>query len=151
MEKAENIAKWFLCAVDRESGDSITHLKLQKLLYYAQAWSLVLLGEPMFEDEIQAWTHGPVVPNVYNIYSGNGYKEISKPDKCPNICPKYEEVLEEVMKTYGIFQAKYLETLTHSEEPWQEARGDLPLEARCDKPISLDTMKKYYTLMQENQ
>lgn len=148
MYSALQIAEWFLCAVDRDAGDSITHLKLQKLLYYAQAWSLVLLNKPMFSEEIQAWTHGPVVPIVYDKYSTCGYKEILKPEVCPNIDIEYEEVLEEVMKTYGIYQAKYLEMLTHSEKPWIEARGDLPLEARCDKPISLETMKQFYTLMQ---
>lgn len=148
MYSALIIAEWFLCAVDRESGDSITHLKLQKLLYYAQAWSLVLLGKPMFSEEIQAWMHGPVVPVVYEKYSVYGYNEIPRPSQCPVISKDYEEVLEEVMKTYGIFQAKYLEMLTHSEKPWIEARGDLPLEARCDKPISTETMKNYYTLMQ---
>ncbi len=148
MYSALDIAKWFLCAVDRESGDSITHLKLQKLLYYAQAWSLVLLDKRMFKEEIQAWMHGPVVPEVYEEYSKYGYQEIPKPNECPIIAKEYEEVLEEVMKTYGIYQAKYLEMLTHSEQPWIEAREDLPLEARCDKPISIKTMKSYYTLMQ---
>lgn len=148
MYSALDIAKWFLCAVDRESGDSITHLKLQKLLYYAQAWCLVLLGKCMFKEEIQAWMHGPVVPEVYEEYSKYGYQEIPKPDDCPIIKKEYEEVLEEVMQTYGIYQAKYLERLTHSEDPWKEARGKLPLEARCDKPISTETMKKYYTRMQ---
>lgn len=148
MYSALDIAKWFLCAVDRESGDSITHLKLQKLLYYAQAWSLVLLDKRMFKEEIQAWMHGPVVPEVYEEYSKYGYQEIPKPNECPIIAKEYEEVLEEVMKTYGIYQAKYLEMLTHSEQPWIEARENLPLEARCDKPISIKTMKSYYTLMQ---
>ena len=148
MYSALEIAKWFLCTVDRDAGDSITHLKLQKLLYYAQAWSLVLLDKPIFKEEIEAWTHGPVVPIVYDIYSIHGYKEIPIPEECPNISKEYEEVLEEVMITYGIYQAKYLEMLTHSEKPWIEARGNLPLEARCDNVISKKTMKEYYTLMQ---
>jgi uncharacterized phage-associated protein len=151
MYSAQDIAKWFLCAVDRDSGDSITHLKLQKLLYYAQAWSLVLLDKPMFKEEIQAWTHGPVVPEVYEKYSMHGHNEIPKPEQCPIISKEYEDVLEEVMKTYGIYQAKYLEMLTHSEKPWIEARGGLPLEARCEQVISLKTMKQYYTLMQAEQ
>lgn len=145
---AKEIAKWFLFTVDRESGDSITHLKLQKLLYYAQAWSLVLLKKPMFKEEIQAWMHGPVVPEVYEEYSKYGYKEIPQPNECPNITREFEEVLEDVVETYGIYQAKYLEALTHSERPWIEARGELPLEARCERPISLKTMEEYYTLMQ---
>lgn len=145
---ALEIARWFLCAVDREAGDSITHLKLQKLLYYAQAWSLVLLGRPMYTEEIQAWTHGPVVPAVYDVYVDYHYSEIPRPEECPNIDRECEEVLEEVMRTYGIYEAKYLERLTHQEKPWIEARGDLPLEARCEEPISLDTMREFYSEMQ---
>lgn len=148
MNKAKEVAEWFLCTVDREAGDNITHLKLQKLLYYAQAWSLVLLNEPMFPEEIQAWTHGPVVPIVYNIYSKYPYNNLPIPDECPEIEEKYIEVLEEVMKTYGIYEAKYLEQLTHSEQPWIEARGNLPLEAKCENPISLETMKEFYSKMQ---
>lgn len=148
MYSALEIAKWFLCSVDREAGDNITHLKLQKLLYYAQAWSLVLLDKPIFEDEIQAWTHGPVIPTVYSFYAGYPYNNLPIPEECPSITKEYEEVLEEVMKTYGIYEAKYLEKLTHQELPWQEARRNLPIEARCDIPISLKTMKEYYTEMQ---
>lgn len=147
---ANDIAKWFLCAVDRDAGDSITHLKLQKLLYYAQAWTLVLLGEPIFKENIEAWAHGPVVPSVYECYSSYGYREIPKPENCPFIDQKYEEVLEEVMQTYGIYQAKYLEQLTHSEKPWKEARNGIAPEARCDNIISLDTMKEFYKEMQES-
>ena len=50
-----DVANWFTCNIDREVGDSITHLKLQKLIYYAQAWSLALKGKTLFEEEIQAW------------------------------------------------------------------------------------------------
>lgn len=102
----------------------------------------------MFREEIQAWTHGPVVPDVYDAYVAYHYREIPKPLECPHIDNEHEEVLEEVMKTYGIYEAKYLEQLTHQEQPWLEARGNLPLEARCDRPISLDTMKEFYSEMQ---
>lgn len=152
MNTAFEIAEWFLCAVDRESGDVITHLKLQKLLYYAQAWSLVLLKKPMFNEEIQAWAHGPVVPEVYRIYSTYKMDNIPAPEDCPEgIEEDYKEVLQEVMQTYGIYEAKYLEKLTHQEEPWKEARNGISLEARCTTPISLKTMQEYYTKMQEGR
>lgn len=65
---ANDVAKWFLSRVDRDSGDSITHLKLQKLVYYAQAWNLAHFGEPLFDEELKAWTHGPVAPSVWHEY-----------------------------------------------------------------------------------
>ncbi len=151
MYKATDIANWFLTAVDRESGDSMTHLKLQKLLYYAQAWTLVITGEPLFEEEIQAWMHGPVVPEVYSKYSGSSFEEIKAPnhDECVDIDGEHEEILEQVMDNYGIFEAKYLENLTHSEDPWRIARGNIPKEEKCTNIITKESMKEFYSKQRE--
>lgn len=151
MYKATDIANWFLLAVDRESGDSITHLKLQKLLYYAQAWTLTLLKKPLFDEEIQAWMHGPVIPEVFTKYAEYSYNEIPapKPEECIEIDKEYEEILEQVMETYGIFQAKYLEELTHSEAPWKTARAGLSKEAKCTNIITKESMEEFYTKQRE--
>ncbi|HEU0080276.1 MAG TPA: type II toxin-antitoxin system antitoxin SocA domain-containing protein, partial [Longimicrobiaceae bacterium] len=68
MHSALDVAAWFLNEVDRKSGDSITNLKLQKLVYYAQAWAVTLLGRPLFEEKVEAWAHGPVGDVVYQAY-----------------------------------------------------------------------------------
>lgn len=151
MYKATDIANWFLMAVDRESGDSITHLKLQKLLYYAQAWTLALLKKPLFDEEIQAWMHGPVIPEVFTKYAEYSYKEIPapNPEECIEIDKEHEEILEKVMDSYGIFQAKYLEELTHSEVPWKLARGGLSKEAKCTNIITKESMEEFYTKQRE--
>ena len=85
------------------------------------------------EEEIQAWMHGPVVPEVYSKYSGSSFEEIKAPnhDECVDIDSEHEEILEQVMDNYGIFEAKYLENLTHSEDPWRIARGNIPKEEKC--------------------
>jgi uncharacterized phage-associated protein len=62
------VAEWFINRADRQAGDDMTHLKLQKLIYFAQAWHLANTGEPLFSEEMQAWTHGPVVPSVWHKY-----------------------------------------------------------------------------------
>lgn len=152
MYSAETIANWFLTNIDRESGDSITHLKLQKLLYYAQAWYMVLTeneSEPiLFEERIEAWTHGPVVREIYNKYRDMGYDSLPIPDDDIVLDEETEEILKEVMRVYGKYEAKYLEELTHQEDPWKITRGDLPLEARCtdeiDRGIILDFYRKMY-------
>lgn len=151
MYKATDIANWFLAAVDRESGDSITHLKLQKLLYYAQAWTLALTGEPLFKEEIQAWMHGPVVPEVYTKYAECHYNEIQAPEQeeCVEIDGVHEAILEQVMDNYGIFEAKYLEDLTHSEAPWQIARGNIAKEEKCTNVITKESMKEFYSKQRE--
>lgn len=146
----EKIASWFLASIDREAGDSITHLKLQKLAYYAQAWALVILGHPLFEEDFQAWTHGPVLPSLYKKYGGNGWDALPAPESLPDIEDDAVTVLTEVKCIYGELSAKHLENLTHQEQPWREARGNLALEARCTNVIKKTVMKAFYTDVYNN-
>jgi len=139
-----DVANWFICNIDRESGDSITHLKLQKLVYYAQARSVVLLNKSIFVDEIQAWAHGPVVPELFYEYRDHGYKAIPICECDNNIPSDLEEVLLEVRRVYGEMRAKSLENLTHRERPWIEARDGYAPEDRCAESISLKTMAEFY-------
>lgn len=154
MYTAEKIANWFLINTDRESGDSITHLKLQKLLYYAQAWYMVLTenkDEPiLFDERIEAWSHGPVVREIYNKYSEMRYNAIPRPEVDVELDEETEEILREVLRVYGKYEAKYLEELTHQEYPWKFTRGDLPLEARCTKEITRDIIVDFYRKMYES-
>ncbi len=80
MEKAltvpSKVAKWFINRTNREAGDVITHLKLQKLVYYAQAWYLANFNRPLFDEDMQAWTHGPVVPSLWKEYRDCGWDGI---------------------------------------------------------------------------
>src|SRR4051794_29818552 len=77
---ADQVADYFLAHVDEESGDNITHLKLQKLLYYAQGFHLAIQGEPLFAEPIEAWEHGPVVCRVYHKVKYCGNRPIDRPD-----------------------------------------------------------------------
>lgn len=123
------VANWFLANIDRAAGDLITHLKLQKLVYYAQAWSLASRGVPLFDEDIQAWAHGPVAPSVFRAFRDRGMEPIPAPARVPQLDPEATELLREVLEVYGEHSAKKLEMLTHSEKPWRDARGDLPPEA----------------------
>lgn len=147
---ANEIADWFLCHMDRESGDSITHLKLQKLVYYAQAWSLALFNEPLFKEELQAWTHGPVAPSVYRKFSDKGFEALPAPKRCKTFEGKIEGLLSEIYNIYGRLTAKDLERLTHGEDPWNIARGGLSPEAASNNIITKESMKKYYKLLLKN-
>ncbi len=86
-----DVANWFLCNIDREAGDSITHLKLQKLLYYAQAWSLVLKGKSLFEEDFEAWAHGPVLPSIFEQYKNMGFQALSYCECDNNVNEKYRK------------------------------------------------------------
>jgi Uncharacterized phage-associated protein len=145
------IADWFLMKTDREAGESITHLQLQKLLYYSQAWALVLLNRPLFEEDFQAWAHGPVLRSVYDTFSGNKWSALPPPQasELSSIDEKADQLLEEVYRVYGKFSGKTLEQLTHREPPWLDARGGCAPEDRCDSIIQKDAMKRYFTSVYE--
>ena len=143
---AFDVADYFLKIVDRDSGSSITNLKLQKILYYAQGWHLAFTDIKLFENKIEAWIHGPVCPEVYKKYSKYGWDSIpDEPEKISdNFTLEQIEILDKVWGTYGDYDGKYLEELTHEEKPWKEARGSLADNEYCVVEVSTDTMKNYF-------
>lgn len=141
---AAEVARYFLWRANSE-GKRLTNKKLQKLLYYAQAWHLALDDSPLFDDDIEAWIHGPVVPSVYREYKRYGFS----PLPCTTLREETEnvperELLDEIWNVYGKYDADYLEALTHSETPWQDARGDLEAHEWSIAVISQDAMRDYY-------
>jgi uncharacterized phage-associated protein len=116
---AQDVAQYFVSLVDEEAGDSISNLKVQKLLYYAQGFHLAVYGVPLFPEAIKAWAHGPVVPQVYHFYKERGSGAI--PVERVNLeaySAQVREHLDEVWAVYGQFTASKLETMTHNEPPW---------------------------------
>lgn len=105
-----------------ETGDKltegITHLKLQKLLYFAQAAHLAVHDTPLFTDEIQAWEFGPVIPTVYSVFAKYASAAIpSDEGVCPSD-PSVKLFLEEVWKVFGKYSASELVNLSHNIGPW---------------------------------
>ncbi|MES2834249.1 MAG: type II toxin-antitoxin system antitoxin SocA domain-containing protein [Pseudomonadota bacterium] len=141
---ALDIAKWFVNATDRESGDAITHLKVQKLIYYAQGWALANLGRPLFQEDMEAWAHGPVAPSVFAHFRDKGFNAIEPQPITRRVVGDDADLLAAVNEKYGVFSAKRLERMTHTESPWLNARGDLRPEARCANPISKADMKSFF-------
>jgi uncharacterized phage-associated protein len=144
MYTALQVADWFRNAVDRGAGDSITHLKLQKLVYYAQAWALVLLGRPLFAEDVQAWAHGPVTPSVWRHFKDQRWESLPPAQQVVEFDDATEELLRDVMTSYGERSGTALEDLTHSEEPWIRARNGLPVEARSTAIIPKEHMRRFY-------
>jgi uncharacterized phage-associated protein len=145
---AHCVADYFLLQVDQNSGDSLTNLKLQKLIYYGQAWHLAHHGRPMFVERIKAWAHGPVVPDVWHRFKGYKWDAL---DTSAVRCDPYEDLhsddldlLWQVWTIYSPFSGKQLETLTHSEDPWRTAYGDRPPGAKCDVEITHRSMQDFY-------
>jgi uncharacterized phage-associated protein len=147
---AKQVAE-FIIWFSQVHGDPISNLKLQKLLYYAQAWYLALYDEPLFSERIEAWVRGPVVPPVYGDYKSNTWNPIQEIPEKPTLPPKVEAHLKEVMEAYGGLTALHLEQLTHQEDPWNFARKGLPRDEPSNNIISLDDMKTYYRKMAESE
>src|SRR6478735_8493369 len=105
--RALDVARWFVAWAAEEDAD-LSNLKLQKLLYYAQGWHLALRGEPLFREDLQAWSHGPVVPSVYRAFRdfGSGDILLDQPEfDWDDYDPTTSELLVRVWNTYGGFGA----------------------------------------------
>ena len=121
MNTCFNVANYFLKRQDEEAGDLMSNMKLQKLVYYAQGFYLAMTGEPLFNETIEAWEHGPVCVPLYHHYKEYGANPIPIPydvDAYEVFTEKEREVLNEVYKHYGQFSAWKLRNLTHEDTPW---------------------------------
>jgi uncharacterized phage-associated protein len=127
-----------------EVGDPITNLKLQKLVYYAQAWHLALEGERLMPAQFEAWVHGPACVPLYQRFQHYSWNPIDESVEKPDLPDAVEKHLREVMEVYGGMSAWDLERLTHAEEPWRIARGDLAADEPSTAVISDEEMKRFY-------
>jgi uncharacterized phage-associated protein len=141
---AHLVADWFIFW-SREAGDPITNLKVQKLVYYAQAWHAALFDDALFPESFEAWLHGPVCPPLYQRFKEFRYNPITAEIVEPEIASEHIlDHLIEVNEIYGGYSAWDLERLTHSESPWREARRGLAPDAPGDQEISVESMRRYY-------
>lgn len=144
-----NLCNWILNNYDYENmGEKITHLKLQKLLYYYQGLSCAIYDKPIFNNTIEAWVHGPVVKEVYEKYKIYGYDPIPLPNEKVELNnSSLEPLLKNILKHYGELSAKQLENLTHKELPWKNARRGLNEDDRGKTKIKLEDMRSYFKVL----
>ena len=122
----------------------ITTMKLQKLVYYSQAWSLVWDDEPLFKPHIQAWANGPVVPDLYTVHRGKFTVSKWTKGNVSRLTNIQKETIEGVLNFYGDKSSQWLSERTHREKPWREARKGLCPGERGTSVIGLDKMAEYY-------
>ncbi len=139
MSSATDVADYLLQRV----GAVDSH-KLQKLLYYCQAWSLVWDGAPMFDDAIEAWQHGPVVRRVFRQHKGQYRVEQPFGGSPDTLSVEARATIDAVVELYGSFTGEQLRELTHREQPWRDARGDTPADDASTAPIETAALASYY-------
>ena len=119
MTDAKDVARYIIKLAD-EADEGISNLKLQKLVYYAQGFYIALNDAPLFDEKIEAWAHGPVVPSLYHEFKSFGREpiEIDLSSLEVSLTKDQKEHIEEVFEIFGQFSAWKLRNMTHEEKPW---------------------------------
>ncbi len=128
-----------------DKTEKLTAMKLQKLCYYAQAWSLVWDEAPLFDNKIEAWANGPVIPDLYREHKGQYYIDHLAAGDSNNLSPEQKETIKNVIDFYGKYNSQQLSDLTHMEAPWRDARRGLPDGERSNVEIPPAAMQEYYS------
>ncbi|MCY4283977.1 MAG: DUF4065 domain-containing protein [Thiotrichales bacterium] len=128
--------------LDRQG--SMTTWKLQKLVYYSQAWSLVWDDDVLFPEEIEAWANGPVVRALYNTHRGKYRVSCLSGGDVDALTDEQRETVDAVLAFYGDKSPQWLSDLTHMEAPWQSARRGAPDGERGNAVIAKESLAEYY-------
>lgn len=144
MAKVNDVARFFIMLANKSDDDQITNLKLNKLMYYAQGAYLARTGHKLFDEQIEAWRLGPVVPSVYHTYKVCKSNPIPYDDDekvtADDFTAEELEALLDVVREFGQYTGSKLVSLTHrSDTPWSAA-----YESGADV-IPVDSIKNYFT------
>jgi len=137
MANIHDIAHYFLLIDDQHDGGGISNLKLQKLVYYAQGFHLALFARPLFQNDIEAWTHGPVTPDLYHQHKAHKKQAIplDRTFDTNSLTTDEKELMDEIYEVFGQFTAWKLRDMTHEEAPWLDNMNNV---------IPHDDLEKYF-------
>lgn len=129
----------------------ISAMKLQKLIYYSQAWSMAWDECALFDADFEAWENGPILPSIYDIHQGQFLVDIlTFPTGNPKtLVEDAQDTIDQVIKVYGNKTAQWLSNLTREEAPWKTARGSLSPLDRSSIVIQKGSMHEYYSGLQQ--
>lgn len=146
IRKIEHTVEYLL-----EQCEDVTPLALQKALYYIQGFHYAFYGEFPFSEDCEAWVHGPVYREIFEKYRVYRYDPIKKkvPVDFSGFPSTEKAIMDSVIKNVCCYSAKVLEMFTHSETPWLETRGNLPLEAASNKRIQKELIGSYFHAVKE--
>ena len=147
-KSAHVVADHFLLKIVFSAGDTISNLKMQKICYFSQVASLVHREQPIFDDEIQAWAHGPVIPKLYRRFRQYGWQAIDPTDLKTRPSKILEDgeklLLDRVWKKLSGYSAKHLEQLSHKDEAWKRQYTPEKPGGRCNNVISTKQILEFY-------
>ena len=132
------------------AAEEVTPLMLQKLLYFIQGIYSALCGRPMFAEDCEAWVHGPVYPEVYNLFRDFKYNPIEDArfavlyGTAEKLTEEEKKVIDLVLDTFGVYGGKTLERITHSERPWREARKGYDDNIHSNAMLKKESISAYY-------
>jgi uncharacterized phage-associated protein len=145
LEMAKTVNAVDVAAYILNKAGQIEQLKLHKLLYYCQAASLAWHDKPLFNDPIEAWINGPVVPTIWNLHRYEYKIEKEETGKPWSLDSDDRLTVDSILKAYSHLPAYQLVQLTHEERPWQEARRGLHPNERGMATISVEAMRTFYS------
>ncbi len=139
------VAKEFI-RIANENGRNLTKLQLQKLLFFAQAWSIVIRDTELIGDDFEAWKLGPVNKAAWQFFNEVDGRVLPFQDNefSSWISPDDRRFIEAVWNSYCGFGPYELSQMTHAEGPWSAARGPLSVEASGNAVIPLDSISTFY-------
>lgn len=125
-------------------GGRVETLKLQKLMYYSNGWSLALHGRPLFSDKIEAWKHGPVIPSIYKKHRTKPSVEEWDVGDPTNISLEDRIIVESVVDVYGMKSGWALRQMTHDEAPWVDAWERCNFGERRNEVITQQEIRDFF-------
>ena len=136
-----NIANKIIASTDASQGETISNLKLQKLLYYMQGFFIAVFDKKLFDNEIEAWQYGPVVKDIYDHFKnfGSGAITLAGEEDKVVLTDEENELFNDVMEEYGQFSAVKLMQMTHEELPWKKVFNENP-----QGEIPYDLLNEYF-------
>ena len=153
MANVQDVANFFIeigqAQAENGSGDPVTPLQLEKLLYFAQGWHLARFGKPLFDDDFKAWTYGLVIPDLYHkykVYGRNGIMREGFPCAAERFTPDEYELLLDVAREYMRYSTSGLVQLSHEKgAPWDmtDNNGTIPKEAIKEYFLELEPLPSF--------
>lgn len=138
-----------------KTAEEVTPLALQKMLYFIQGIYMVLFGPELFSEDCEAWAHGPVFRDVYDVFKNFKFNPIDDTrfsmfqNRFSELSDNVKQVINLVVDSFGMYSGKTLERITHGEAPWKDARSNCLPDEPSNEVITKEAIKQYFSEVAE--